>query len=143
MQDFYTSYYSTTRVGVCTRNGDTVKTVKMRTQNFHCMIKIYQTLVQYIIILALSSLHYNLKWTVNSFFCSNIHRLLSKDFHAYRHQPITIWFFSVTRFLSSVADPFHRVRMFLGLLDPDPDPEVRDTVPDPYPAQDPSRIKQK
>jgi hypothetical protein len=30
--------------------------------------------------------------------------------------------------------------MFLGILDPDPDPVVRDT--DPHPAPDPSIIKQ-
>ena len=36
-----------------------------------------------------------------------------------------------------------RIRMFLGLLDPDPDPLVRGMDPDPDPDLDPSNIKQK
>jgi hypothetical protein len=35
------------------------------------------------------------------------------------------------------------IRMFLGLLDPDPDPLERGTNPAPYPAPDPSVIKRK
>ena len=31
----------------------------------------------------------------------------------------------------------HRIHMFLGLLDPDPDPLVRGMDPDPDPALDP------
>jgi hypothetical protein len=38
---------------------------------------------------------------------------------------------------SSVVDPIRWIHMFLGLLDPEPDPLVRGTVPDP----DPSIIK--
>jgi hypothetical protein len=42
----------------------------------------------------------------------------------------------------------HRIHMFLGLLDPDPDPVVRGMDPDPLvrgmdPDLDPSNIKQK
>ena len=49
--------------------------------------------------------------------------------------------------LTSVADPdpnpgrIHQIHMFLGLLDPDPDPLVRGIFPDP--DLDPSNIKQK
>ncbi len=37
----------------------------------------------------------------------------------------------------------HRIHMFLGLLDPDPDLLVRGMDPDPEPDPDPSIIKQK
>jgi hypothetical protein len=37
----------------------------------------------------------------------------------------------------------HRIHMFLGLLDPDPDPLVRGMDPDPAPDLDPSIIMQK
>jgi hypothetical protein len=40
-------------------------------------------------------------------------------------------------------DPDHRIHMFLGLLDPDPDPLVKGMDPDPDPIPDPSIIKQK
>ncbi len=54
-------------------------------------------------------------------------------------------------FNCSVADPdliwiqIHRILMFLGLLDPDPDPFVRGVDPDldPAPDPDPSYIKQR
>ncbi len=50
---------------------------------------------------------------------------------------------STITLLISFADPIRirRIRMFLGLLNPDPDPSVRRTDPDP--ATDPSIIKQK
>jgi hypothetical protein len=37
----------------------------------------------------------------------------------------------------------HRIHVFLGLLEPDPDPLVRGLDPDPNPDLDPSNIKQK
>jgi hypothetical protein len=45
------------------------------------------------------------------------------------------------KILRLCVKPVLRIRMFLGLLDPDPDPLVRGT--DPAPAPDPSIIKQK
>ena len=36
----------------------------------------------------------------------------------------------------------HRIHMFLGLLDPDPDPLVKGMDPDPAADPDPSIIKQ-
>jgi hypothetical protein len=37
----------------------------------------------------------------------------------------------------------HRIHVFLGILDPDPDQLVRGMDPDPVPDLDPSNIKQK
>ncbi len=37
----------------------------------------------------------------------------------------------------------HRIHVFLGILDPDPDPLVRGMDPDPVLDLDPSNIKQK
>jgi len=37
----------------------------------------------------------------------------------------------------------HRIHVFLGILDPDPDPLVRGMDPDPVPYLDPSNVKQK
>ncbi len=51
--------------------------------------------------------------------------------------------------LSIVADPdpirsrIRRIHMFLGLLDPDPDPLVRGVDPDPAPDPGPAITKQK
>ena len=51
----------------------------------------------------------------------------------------------LVQFLAVLRIRIHRIHVFLGLLDPDPDPDllVRGMDPDPDPDLDPSNIKQK
>jgi hypothetical protein len=60
------------------------------------------------------------------------------------HVPLRKWKKSVLFFsVLQIRILIRRNHMFLGLLDPDPDPLVRGMVPDPDPAPDPSIFKQK
>jgi hypothetical protein len=50
---------------------------------------------------------------------------------------------SVMRIRIRIRIRIHQIHMFLGLMDPNPDPLVRGMDPDLDPAPDPSIIKQK